>query len=59
MGRKSLEATMRYLAPATDVHDDADFVTIPSVGKAGPAPRRFATREHSSSRKATAQSTRR
>jgi hypothetical protein len=50
---------MRYLAPATDVHDDADFVTIPSVGKAGPAPRRFATREHSSSRKATAQSTRR
>jgi hypothetical protein len=34
MGHKSLETTMRYLAPATDVHDALDLVTIPSVGKA-------------------------
>ena len=36
MGHKSLETTMRYLAPATDVHDELDLVTIPSVGKACP-----------------------
>ena len=34
IGHKSLETTMRYLAPATDVHDELDLVTIPSVGKA-------------------------
>src|SRR5258708_30260604 len=34
MGHKSLETTMRYLAPATDVPDEVDLVTIPSVGKA-------------------------
>jgi hypothetical protein len=33
MGHKSLETTMCYLAPATDVHDELDLVTIPSVGK--------------------------
>ena len=38
MGHKSLETTMRYLAPATDVHDEVDLVTIPSVGKADPTP---------------------
>jgi hypothetical protein len=38
MGHKSLETTMRYLAPATDVHDEVDLVTIPSVGKADPVP---------------------
>jgi site-specific recombinase XerC len=37
MGHKSLETTMRYLAPATDVHDELDLATIPSVGKADPA----------------------
>src|SRR5204863_8750549 len=34
MGHKSLETTMRYLAPATDVHDELDLVTIPSLSKA-------------------------
>ena len=38
MGHKSLETTMRYLAPATDVHDELDLVTIPSVGAEGPVP---------------------
>jgi hypothetical protein len=37
MGHKSLETTMRHLAPATDVHDELHLVTIPSVGKAAPA----------------------
>src|SRR3984893_2371157 len=45
MGHKSLKTTMRYLAPATDVHDALDLVTIPSVGKAAPAPRKSAARE--------------
>jgi integrase len=31
MGHKSLETTMRYLAPATDVHDELDLVTILTV----------------------------
>jgi integrase/recombinase XerD len=52
MGHKSLETTMRYLAPATDVHDEVDLVTIPSVGKADAAPRKAAAREPRSSRKA-------
>jgi integrase/recombinase XerD len=51
MGHKSLETTMRYLAPATDVHDELDLVTIPSVGKAAPAPRKSAARETRSLRK--------
>jgi len=42
---------MRYLAPATDVHDEVDLVTIPSVGKADPAPRKSAARENRSPRK--------
>ena len=50
IGHKSLETTMRYLAPATDVHDELDLVTIPSVGK-GPAPRKSAARETHSFRK--------
>ena len=52
MGHKSLETTMRYLAPATDVHDEVDLVTIPSIGKAEPALRKSAVRETRSSRKA-------
>ena len=51
MGHKSLETTMRYLAPATDVHDALDLVTIPSVGKSAPAPRKSAARETRSLRK--------
>ena len=54
MGHKSLETTMRYLAPATDVHDELDLVTIPSPGKADTAPRESAARETRSSRKARA-----
>jgi integrase len=34
MGHKSLETTMRYLVPATDVHGRLDQVTIPVLGKA-------------------------
>jgi len=52
MGHKSLETTMRYLAPATDVHDELDLVTIPRVGTADPAPRKSAARETLSPRKA-------
>ena len=50
MGHKSLETTMRYLAPATDVHDALDLVTIPSVGT-DPAPRKSIAREARSSPK--------
>jgi antirestriction protein ArdC len=52
MGHKSLETTMRYLAPATDVHDEVDLVTIPSVSNAESAPRKSASRETRSLRKA-------
>ena len=38
MGHKSLETTMRYLAPATDVQDQVDLVALPSV--TGPRVRR-------------------
>ena len=31
MGHKSLETTMRYLAPAIDVLDKVDLVALPSV----------------------------
>ena len=52
MGHKSLETTMRYLAPATDVQDEVDLVTIPSV--AAPATLKAAARETRSPRKARA-----
>jgi len=45
MGHKSLES------PATDVHDELDLETIPSVGKAEPAPRKSAASETRSLRK--------
>jgi hypothetical protein len=45
MGHKSLETTMRYLAPATDVQDEVDLVTIPSIGKADPASRKSPARD--------------
>jgi len=51
MGHKSLDTTMRYLAPTTDVHGELDLVTIPSVGKAAPAPRKSAVRETGTPRK--------
>ena len=50
MGHKSLETTMRYLAPATDVRDELDLVTIPSLVKAAPAPRKAPVRETGQSR---------
>src|SRR6202023_1689509 len=33
MGHKSLETTMRYLVPATDVHDRLDEIEIPGVNE--------------------------
>ena len=36
MGHKSLETTMRYLVPATDVHGRLDLVKIPTVAKTSP-----------------------
>ena len=42
MGHKSLETTMRYLVPATDVHVKLDQVGIPGVASigAGRAPKK-------------------
>ena len=54
VGHKSLETTMRYLAPATDVHDGLGLVTIPSAGKAAPTPRKSAARETRSLRRSHA-----
>ena len=31
MGHKSLETTMRYLAPAPDVHDRLDLIRLPGA----------------------------
>jgi len=31
MGHKSMETTMRYLVPATDVHNRLDEIEIPGV----------------------------
>jgi integrase/recombinase XerD len=33
MGHKSLETTMRYLAPAPDVHDRLDLIRLPGAGQ--------------------------
>jgi integrase len=44
MGHKSLETTMRYLVPATDVHDRLDEIDLP--GDAEPlVPKKAAGRE--------------
>ena len=39
MGHKSLETTMRYLVPATEVHDRLDLVRLPGTlpARKGPA----------------------
>jgi integrase/recombinase XerD len=42
MGHKSLETTMRYLVPATDVHERLDKVKIPNAGS---TPRKPASAE--------------
>jgi site-specific recombinase XerD len=40
MGHKSLETTMRYLVPASDVYDRLDMVVVPSVAKESNPPRK-------------------
>ena len=51
MGHKSLETTMRYLVPATDVHGKLDQVKIPRPPQKSPAIRKSPTREAGSARK--------
>jgi hypothetical protein len=38
MGHKSLETTMRYLVPATEVHDRLDRVVVPGSAPAAEMP---------------------
>jgi len=45
MGHKSLETTMRYLVPASDVHDRLDQVVVPSVNKDAGPPRKSVQQE--------------
>jgi site-specific recombinase XerD len=45
MGHKSLETTMRYLVPASDVHDRLDQVVVPSVAKDSNPPRKSVQQE--------------
>jgi integrase len=45
MGHKSLETTMRYLVPASDVHDRLDQVGVPSVTKEADPPRKLVQQE--------------
>ncbi len=47
MGHKSLETTMRYLVPATDVHSRLDEVGIPGIADARPVRQRAATEQTS------------
>jgi hypothetical protein len=49
MGHKSLETTMRYLVPASDVHGKLDQVKIPAPPKK--SLRKFPARETGSTRK--------
>jgi hypothetical protein len=35
MGHKSLETTMRYLVPATDVHERLDQLEVPGLSRQG------------------------
>jgi integrase/recombinase XerD len=45
MGHKSLETTMRYLLPASDVHDRLDQVVVPSIAKDAGPPRKSVRQE--------------
>ena len=45
MGHKSLETTMRYLVPASDVHDRLDQVVVPSFAKDADPPRKSVQQE--------------
>ena len=51
MGHKSLETTMRYLVPATDVHGKLDQVKIPGLPNNDGASRKPAGREMAPSRR--------
>ena len=51
MGHKSLETTMRYLVPATDVHGKLDQVTIPKPPQKSDTARKSPARETHSSRR--------
>ena len=51
MGHKSLETTMRYLAPAPDVHDRLDLIRVPGAERTNPVskkPPARATRRNTS-----------
>jgi integrase len=45
MGHKSLETTMRYLVPASDVHDRLDQVVVPGVAKSADPRRKSVQQE--------------
>ena len=45
MGHKSLETTMRYLVPASDVHDRLDQVVVPSIAKDADPPKKSVQQE--------------
>jgi site-specific recombinase XerD len=45
MGHKSLETTMRYLVPATDVHDRLDEIDLPGDAERL-IPKKAPEREH-------------
>jgi integrase len=51
MGHKSLETTMRYLVPATDVRGRLDQVKIPGLPNNGGAPRESPGREMAQARR--------
>ena len=54
MGHKSLETTMRYLVPATDVRARLDQVTIPILPNISATPRKKRVRQAAGSKKASA-----
>jgi integrase len=51
MGHKSLETTMRYLVPASDVHDRLDQVVVPNVAKDADPPRKSVQQEVTAGRR--------
>ena len=51
MGHKSLETTMRYLVPATDVHGKLDQVRIPGLPNNDASPRKSPGREMAPARR--------
>lgn len=54
MGHKSLETTMPYLVPATDVHSRLDEVGIPGIAPHQPARKRPVAEEPSAHQKSHA-----